>query len=323
MLEPEEIFSRIRSGGDIDRRTARRIARRMDLQDLLALADRLRRHFHGRRFFLCSIINARSGNCSEDCRFCAQSARHPTDIDSYRLIDPDKALAVAMENDGCGVRRLSLVASGRSPDRSLLDGLGRLYDMMAGKTRLDFCASLGLISASQAAELRRMGVTRYHCNLESCREFFPQICTTHTHGEKVETLKNAARAGLSRCSGGIIGMGEGLDERIELALELRDLGIRSIPVNILTPVKATPLAAATPLDTDEVLRTVALFRIINPAAVIRIAGGRLLLGKEQYRCFTAGANGAIVGNYLTTVGASLAEDLENIAALGYRLPSSS
>ena len=319
MIDLEAIFDYICSGKQIDRETSHRLATLPDPKPLLKLADRLRRHFHGNRFSLCSIINVRSGNCSEDCRFCAQASRHHTGIKTYSLIDSQKALTIALDTDRHGVSRLSLVSSGRQANASLLDKLAHLYSMLGQETSLDFCASLGFLSAEKAVRLREMGVTRYHCNLETCREFFPEICSTHSYDDKVETLKQAQAAGLSRCSGGIIGLGESMEHRLELAFELHALGIRSIPINILTPIKETPLAQQRVLETEEVLTTVALFRIINPQAVIRIAGGRQQLGDEQYRCFISGANGAIVGNYLTTVGSSIAEDLRRIAALGYFL----
>ena len=168
-----------------------------------------------------------------------------------------------------------------------------------------------------AATLKEAGVVRYHCNLEASRGYFPQVCTTHTWAEKVETLGLARAAGMTLCSGGIIGMGEQMTDRIDMAFELRELEVTSIPINILTPIPGTPLAELAPLSVDEVLTTVALFRFINPEAVIRMAGGRQQLGDDQYRCFAAGANGAIVGNYLTTTGAGIKEDLERVSAMGF------
>ncbi len=306
----------ILDGARIDRQTALRLLA-ADPESLFEAADQIRRHFLGNRFDLCSIINAKSGNCTENCRFCAQSARHHTGIDTYQVIAEDEAMAMARDNDEHGVHRLSLVTSGRSLSPATLAELTTIYDRMAASTSMLFCASCGLLTPEIAAGLHAAGVRRYHCNLEASHAFFPQVCTTHTWEEKVETLKRARAAGMSLCSGGIIGMGESMNDRIDMAFELRELSVKSIPINILTPIAGTPLAELTPLSSTEVLTTVALYRFINPDAVIRMAGGRQQLGDDQYRCFAAGANGAIVGNYLTTTGSGIAEDLRRLAALGY------
>jgi len=303
-------------GGQIDRQTALQLLA-SPRQELYRAADAIRRHFLGNHFDLCSIINAKSGNCTENCRFCAQSARHHTGIDTYTAIAEDEALAQAKDNDDHGVHRLSLVTSGRSLSPATVTELTDLYQQMATTTSLRFCASAGLLDQNIADGLYAAGVRRYHCNLEASRGFFPKVCTTHTWEEKVETLALARRTGMSLCSGGIIGMGEAMADRIDMAFELRELAVRSIPINILTPIAGTPLAELAPLTPDEVLTTVALFRFINPEAVIRMAGGRQQMGEEQYQCFTAGANGAIVGNYLTTTGSGIAEDIQHLSALGF------
>lgn len=313
---PDQVRETIQNGARIDRDQALALLE-TDREELYRAADALRRHFLGDRFDLCSIINARSGNCTENCRFCAQSARHHTGIDTYQVIDEAEALTQAKDNDLHGVHRLSLVTSGRSLAPATLEALTTLFARMAETTSLAFCASAGFLTQEIAERLADAGVRRYHCNLEASRDFFPTVCTTHTWEEKVETLRLAGQAGMSLCSGGIIGMGETMADRIDMALQLRELEVRSIPINILTPIPGTPLAELPPLTLDEVLTTVALFRFINPEAVIRMAGGRQQLGEDQYRCFTAGANGAIVGNYLTTTGASITEDLGRLAALGF------
>ncbi|MBV5316891.1 MAG: biotin synthase BioB [Desulfobulbaceae bacterium] len=303
-------------GGHIDRQTALQLLA-SPRQELYRAADAIRRHFLGNQFDLCSIINAKSGNCTENCRFCAQSARHHTGIDTYTAIAEDEALAQAKDNDDHGVHRLSLVTSGRSLSPATVAELTDLYQQMAATTSLLFCASTGLLDQEIADGLYAAGVRRYHCNLEASRDFFPKVCTTHTWEEKVESLELARQTGMSLCSGGIIGMGEAMADRINMAFELRELAVKSIPINILTAIPGTPLAELTPLTPDEVLTTVALFRFINPEAVIRMAGGRQQLGEEQYQCFTAGANGAIVGNFLTTTGSGIAEDLQHLSAMGF------
>jgi len=311
-----QALSTIIDGGQIDRATATSLLD-ADKKDLYQAADQIRRHFHGNHFDLCSIINAKSGNCSENCRFCAQSARHHTGIDTYKVIGEEEALQQAQDNDLHGVHRLSLVTSGRSLAPETVDELKNLYEKMAASTSMRFCASAGFLDEQIANELYAAGVRRYHCNLEASKNYFPTVCTTHTWEEKTETLKMARKTGMSLCSGGIIGMGESMEDRLDMAFELRELDVRSIPINILTAIEGTPLAELAPLSLDEVLTTVALYRFINPHAVIRMAGGRQQLGQDQYRCFTSGANGAIVGNYLTTSGSGIKGDLEQLGALGY------
>jgi biotin synthase len=312
-----QITAALLSGRELDRESALRLAADSDQQALWQGADHIRAHFHGSRFSLCAIINARSGRCSEDCRFCAQSGRHAAAIEEYDVIDADRALEIAAENDRQGVHRLSLVTSGRQPGNRLLDRLQEIYRQIDRTTHLKLCGSLGMLTRDKARRLQTMGLSRYHCNLEACRSYFPEVCTTHTWEEKAATIRVARAAGLSVCSGGIIGMGESMADRIDLALELRELAVDSIPLNIMTPIAGTPMADRQPPAVEEVLSTIALFRYLNPRATIRIAGGRQQLGSEQYRCFGAGANGAMVGNYLTTSGTTIDKDLRAFTALGF------
>ncbi|MCW5203256.1 MAG: biotin synthase BioB [Candidatus Electrothrix communis] len=314
---PQKIAERIMAGAHIDSATACTLARSADQQSLWAAADELRRYFMGNRFHLCSIINARSGNCTENCRFCAQSARYHTGVTTYGLIKREQAINLALDNEAHGVHRLSLVTSGHSVDKETWKELAELYAEINEQTTMELCASMGFLDQERAEQLAEAGITRYHCNLETNQERFAEVCSTHSWQDKVDTLITAAEAGMSVCSGGIIGMGETMEDRIALALELQELGVQSIPVNILTPIVGTPFAELEPLSAEEILTTIALFRFINPDAVIRIAGGRQQLGKEQYRCFAAGANGAIVGNYLTTTGSSITEDLEALEKMGF------
>lgn len=314
----QDLYQDLIDGQLLDRETAMELLQYPKPEELYNLADKVRLHFHGNFFHLCSIINAKSGNCSENCRFCAQSTRHQTSIDAYESIEMEEALEIGRDNDTHGVHHLSLVTSGRKLTQETLEQLTPLYREFQKETSLHFCASTGLLSFDMAKGLIQAGVTRYHCNLETNESFFPSVCTTHTWQEKVQTLQTARKAGLSTCSGGIIGLGETMGNRISLAFELRQLGVRSIPINILTPIEGTPMMDLPPLAVDDILTTVALFRLINPEAVIRIAGGRQQLGPDQYRCFSSGANGAIVGNYLTTLGTGLEDDLQQLTAMGYR-----
>ncbi len=315
----EKWIDRIVQGEELSFDDALDLVEKTNLNELCRAADKLRHKVHSQQFDLCSIINARSGKCSEDCRYCAQSVHHNTDIETYELIESATAIQQAVENDAHGVERLSLVTAGRSLNKSQMAAMGELYSAMAEKSDFLFCASMGFLTPETARQLVSYGVRRYHCNLETCKEYFPAICTTHTWEEKVETLKVARAAGMDLCSGGIIGMGESEEQRLQLAFELRALGVLSIPINILSPIQDTPLQDIAPISLDEVLRCVALFRFINPGAVIRVAGGRGRFGEKQYKLFAAGANGAIVGDYLTTSGAGVAEDLVEFEKLGFDL----
>ncbi len=313
----KNILDKILSGKNLDFDEALALVRHTEPAELFKAADELRLKLHNNRLDLCSIVNAKSGKCSEDCKFCAQSSHYNVEVVSYETVDKEKAVFLAKENEQHGVQRFSLVTAGRTVADKNLDEFNRIYGQLQKETKLSLCASMGFLTKEKALRLIDMGVTRYHCNLETSRSFFPEVCSTHTWDEKVETITIAQSVGLEVCSGGIIGMGESLSQRLELAFELRELNVFSIPLNILTPIKDTPFAHLKSLSVDEVLTCVAMFRFINPKAIIRLAGGRNLLGAEQHRCFTSGANGSIVGNYLTTIGNSLAEDIAMFQALGF------
>ncbi|MCB2218150.1 MAG: biotin synthase BioB [Desulfobulbaceae bacterium] len=313
-----ELVARIIGGEQLSLEEALELADKTGPEELWAAADELRRRVHGDRFDYCSIINARSGKCSENCRFCAQSSRYQTAIETYDRVDYQEVRRQALENESHGVERFSLVTAGREVAAADLDAFATMYERLGEETGLSLCASMGFLTPEKARRLVDAGVRRYHCNLETCRSFFAEVCTTHSWQDKVETIKIARQAGMDICSGGIIGLGESFRQRLELAVELRDLGVLSIPINILTPIPGTPLAERPELTIEDVLTAIALFRLTNPAAVIRLAGGRARFGVGQYRFFLAGANGAIVGNYLTTAGNSIAEDIGMIESLGYR-----
>lgn len=317
MMIVRKCFEIIEAGGDIDFNLAMELATKVSTAELLEAADRLRHQIQGSSFDLCSIINVKSGRCSEDCRFCAQSSHYPTDINTYDIIGDEEAITQARDNDAHLVERISLVSAGKSTSFDDLQKFSTIYRKMREATELRFCASMGMLTREKADMLVSYGVERYHCNLETCRRFFPEICSTHSWEEKVETIKIARQAGMDICSGGIFGMGERLEHRLELALELRELEVRSIPINLLTPIENTPFEHHSPLDPEEVLASIALFRFINPHAVVRLAGGRNQLGDQQSLCFQAGANGAIVGNYLTTTGNNLVDDLRTIKKQGF------
>lgn len=313
----QQCLDTIRQGGKISFERALELAQSSNAADLYTAADEIRRYFHGSKFDLCSIINAKSGKCSENCKFCAQSSHFNTEIEVYDIIDENEAVLQGKDNDDHGVERISLVTAGKTASVSDISQYGKIYKRLSEETCLKFCASMGMLTEKKAHLLKSYGVERYHCNLEACREFFPTVCTTHTWEEKVTTIEIARDAGMDVCSGGIIGMGETLEQRIRLAIELRELNVYSIPINVLTPIENTPFEKVEPLSISDVLLCIAIFRFINPHAVVRLAGGRSQLGDDQYRCFTSGANGAIVGNYLTTLGNTMSSDLKSIEEQGF------
>lgn len=295
-----------------------------DLDGLCEAADRVRQRCMGDRFDTCSIMNARSGRCSEDCKWCAQSAHHRTAIDVYPLTNKEEALRHARDNHDKGVARFSLVTSGRTMTDEQIDRCVEIYrtiaDECSGFRNGKLCASMGLLSREQLLKLKEGGVGHYHCNIETAPSHFPKLCTTHTLDEKLKTIGWAKEVGLKICSGGIIGMGETAEQRIEMAFALRDIGVASIPVNILNPIPGTPLEKMDRLSDDDILRTFALFRLINPRAYIRFAGGRTLLKPElQERILHSGANAAVVGDLLTTIGSGIAEDWELFTRNGFSL----
>ncbi len=314
----EDIFTRLTSGDDISIDEALRLDAECTTDELCQLADRVRRHFHGDRIDTCSIINARSGRCGEDCKWCAQSRHYSTGVHEYSVAERDYVLELARANDKYGVRRLSLVTGGRRVTKAEAPAFCRLYADMAGKTSMSFCASMGLVDRETLQMLYDAGVRRYHCNLETSSEFFPRLCTTHTHADKLRTIALAREVGMEVCSGGIIGMGETMRDRLLLAREACKAGAVSIPVNILNPIPGTPLADVEPLTEDEIIRSVALMRLVAPCAVMRFAGGRARLSSEATRrILSGGMNGVMIGDLLTTVGNKVDDDFALFDSMGF------
>ncbi len=308
---------RVLAGGQVTYDEALLLSEVLDKEVLYAASGRIRAHFCGDRIDLCSIVNARSGRCSEDCKWCSQSRFHRTDIEVYDLIPAETALRQARENEKAGVRKFSLVTSGRTLSADHLNYLCSIYDTLRQESGLELCASMGLLDGAQMRQLYDAGVRNYHCNLETAPSYFPQLCTTHTVEEKRETLRAARAAGMKLCSGGIIGMGETMALRIELAVALRELAVDSIPINILNPIPGTPLEGTPRLSDEEILTTMALFRFVNPRAWIRFAGGRTLILGIQDKALRAGINATIVGDMLTTKGITMEEDITHIQSLGF------
>jgi biotin synthase len=290
-----------------------------DWNGVLAGANGLRRHFKGDAVRLCSIVNARSGACSEDCAYCAQSGRHGGKTDIYPLI-PEEELVSALERAARdGASCFGVVTSGRGMSGGELDRVSEfISNNKGGSVRLS--CSLGELGPEALKRLKESGVRRYHHNIETAGSFFPNICSTHTFADRMRTVKNAKQAGLEVCCGGIIGLGETPRQRLELAFTLRELGVDSIPVNILNPIPGTPLENQERLSPAEILRTLAIFRFILPDKDISVCGGRETnLRDMQSWIFYAGANGMMVGSYLTTQGRPVEQDRQMIKDLGLKI----
>jgi biotin synthase len=313
------VLDDILGGAHIDETEATELsqAEGADLWDLFAAAGRVRDHFRGKTIDVCSIVNAKSGACSEDCAYCAQSVHHSTDAPVYPLISVDRMTEAAKSAKKNKAKRFCIVTSGRGINseedlETIARGIERVREI-----GLSPCATLGTLTREQLAYLKRAGLHRFHHNIETSKDYFPRICTTHTFEERLEVLNHARSLGLSTCSGGILGMGESREDRIKMAMTLREVNVDSIPVNFLMPIKGTPfeeLQAITPL---EALHSLALFRLILPDKEIRVCAGRgTALGQLHPLIFAAGADGFMIGNYLTTSGLNPEDDLRMIRDLG-------
>ena len=314
----DQITARILDGGDMSAEEGRWMLSLDDsyLSWLMAGADRLRRQFRGNEVEVCAISNVRSGNCSENCSFCSQSGHYQTQSPVYNYISSEELSQQAQKARSWGASDFGVVSKGwgvRS-DKERRQ-LKEYFSMLQQESDIGRCASLGVLDAGTAKELKAMGMENYHHNLECAESFFDEVCTTHTYQENIDTIKSAVDAGLRVCSGGILGMGESLDQRIELADTLRHLGVESVPLNFLSPQEGTPFGQRQPMAPMEILQTIAVFRYMLPRAEIRIAGGRQFLGDMQSMIFMAGASGVMIGDYLTTKGRQVEDDLKMLADL--------
>lgn len=285
---------------------------------LLAMADKIRQKYAGNEVDCCAILNGRSGKCSENCKFCAQSAHYNTGVKEYPLLSEEEIFAAAEKAKAAGAVRFSVVTSGRGQSKADdFDNICRVLKRIKTELGIEVCASLGILTLEQAKKLKEVGVTRYHSNLETAGSYFPDICTTHTYEDKFVTIKNAQAAGLRVCSGGILGLGETPQQRVEMAFTLKELGIDSVPLNLLTPIPGTPFANNAPITPLEILRTFAVYRFILPHAQIRTAGGREVnLRDLQALALNGGASGIMIGGYLTTAGRGTEKDLQMLSDLG-------
>jgi biotin synthase len=325
LMTDSSIFSRLDAAADKAMRgegasseEALFLAARAPLPSLKEAAGKIRERFFGNSLQLCSIINARSGACSEDCRFCAQSARYETGAKAYPLLDGDAMIQAARKMAGSGAASFSIVTSGPSISFGELRRIAAAVEKITADIGFNCCASLGKLDESQLRRLKSSGLKRYHHNLETSRAFFPSICSTHTWEERVETARAAQKADLPLCCGGLFGMGESWEDRVALAMTLRELDVDSVPINFLVPVPGTPLGRMRILSPEEALRIIALYRLLLPRATLRVCGGRIAaLRGRQKEMFAAGANGLMIGDYLTTPGADIAADRKMIADAGF------
>jgi len=293
-----------------------------DRYDLLYWANSIRNHYLGNKISFCSILSIKTGKCSEDCRFCAQSSYYQTTVNKEVADIP--AILTAAENAVHNKAEfLGLVASGLAPSDREIDSLSEPISKIRNNKDLTCCAALGCLSESQAVKLYSMGIRRYNHNLETSERFFPQVVTTHRFADRINTVKNAQKAGLAICCGGIFGLGETLEDRVDLALQIRDLNVDCIPLNFLNPIPGTPFENNPPIPPLEALQTIAVFRFIHFDKQIKIAGGReKCLRDLQSWMFFAGASSTMIGNYLTTQGRKTEEDLQMFKDLEF-LPDKS
>lgn len=289
----------------------------LPLPRLMERAAALREAAFGRRIVLCAIINARSGNCAMDCRFCSQSRHNHTPIDVFPLLSDQELRGRILHLATLPVAHIGVVTSGAALSGEEFARLRALIAGLPAEVRPRVCASLGRLTEAQLTELAAAGLGRYHHNLETSRAYYSRVCTTQTWEQRRETVLRGMRAGFTACTGGLFGLGESWEDRVAFAFSLKELGVRQVPMNFLHPHPQTPLAGQKPLSAEEALRIVAVFRHILPTATLRICGGRpLVLGERQAEVFAAGANALMTGDYLTTHGQGLENDLQMLADLG-------
>lgn len=289
-------------------------------EELFILANDLREHFLGKKLTTCMIMNAKSGRCSENCKWCSQSVFHKTDIEVYDFVKEEEVLDRVKFASNRGVTMFSLVTSGRKLSSKNVKLASQCYKKAQKMyPTVGYCASMGLLNKSELQTLYDAGVRRYHCNIETAPSFFSNLCDTHTQEQKLQTIAWAREVGMDVCSGGIIGMGESMEQRVEMARVLQEMNILSIPINILIPIKGTALEYTQSLSDEELLRTFAIFRIMNPEADIRFAGGRLRIRHIQDKALQCGISASMVGDLLTTTGWDVDDDMKHFKSLNYEL----
>lgn len=312
----KELTEKVLEGGEITKEEALSL-QEVNLEDLCESADKIRKHFCGNIFDICTIINGKSGKCSENCKFCAQSSYYSTKVEEYPLLSKEDILKQALYNEERGVLRYSVVNSGRKANQQELDELCNTLEYVQQHSNIALCVSLGLLDKEGFYQLKQAGIHRIHNNLETSRRFFPSICSTHTYEDKIASIKAARDVGIKVCSGGIMGLGETMEDRVDMAMDLRQLGVRSIPVNLLNPISGTPFEGNIPLNNGQFRQIIAIYRFLLPTASIRLAGGRGLLPDKGELAFQSGANATISGDMLTTSGTTIQSDIALMDKLDY------
>lgn len=323
MKSNNELLNRIVSGALVGEPAsiadALTLAETASTDELLEAAGKVSRKWDGDRVDTCSILNARSGKCTEDCKWCAQSMHYNTGIREYPYIPHDEAVAAGAMNASKHVSRFSLVTSGRKVAPGDMEHFCSIFRELRDNHNIHLCASMGLLSKEQLIKLKEAGVSRYHCNLETSDSYFKALCTTHTREDKLKTIRWAREIGMDVCSGGIIGMGESMADRLALAAEARDAGAVSIPVNILSPIPGTPLGNQKLLGEEEIMRSITLMKLVAPKCRLRFAGGRARLSDEATaRMLKGGVGGSMVGDLLTTAGKGIDRDYAIFESLGLK-----
>lgn len=286
---------------------------KLPLPELLSLANKTRKDYLGSRLELCSIVNAKSGYCSEDCKFCAQSSHHSADIATYPLIESKDILEAAKKAKNIGAKKFGIVTSGNCLKSGELEKIALAVSQIKKEVGITVCASLGALKRDEMEKLKQAGLSRYHHNIETSPRFYKKIVSTHNFQERIDTIKAAKGSGLEVCSGGIIGMGENWADRIDMAFLLKELNVDSVPINILVPIKGTTFESLEPIASSDVIRTICIFRIILKDKIIKIAAGRESALKDfQGLGFMAGANGMLIGGYLTIKGRDISADYKLI-----------
>lgn len=289
----------------------------MDLDELLKISSKYIKN----NVEFCSLINARNGKCSQNCKYCAQSSHYCTNIESYPLVELEKVRNTALEAKSHKASRFAIVTSGKTPDESDFDKILEMIKEVNKIEGIKSCASIGILNEEQAKKLSQIGLKRFHHNINTSKSYYPSVCTTHSWDDRLNTCKLVKKYGMELCCGVILGMGESVEQRIEMALELAEIQPDSIPINILMPIPETPFENyLDKIDEENVLRTLAIFKIANPNSILRFCGGRMRLSDEnQKKALNSCVEGIMVGNYLTTVGKAPEEDIKTVTELGKKI----